>query len=137
VSWAPLFKLNSNRKDNINANIISLSETVRGNVPCKTAVPAPIPPATNCDISKAPCGKADNKAKNLIGLSKTFTPSPALFKTDTKGELQKETSLKIKGWDCVPTIINIFDCYTPPSFCYFCLNLKPVYTFIQFICYKT
>jgi hypothetical protein len=74
---------------------------VLGNVPCKTAVPAPIPPATNCDISKAPCGKEDSKAKNLIGLSKTFTPSPALFKTDTKAELQKETSLKIKGWASV------------------------------------
>jgi hypothetical protein len=55
----------------------------------------------NCDISKAPCGKEDSKAKNLIGSSKTFTPSPTLFKTDTKAELQKETSMKIKGWASV------------------------------------
>jgi hypothetical protein len=34
-------------------------------------------------------------------LFKLFTPSPALFKTDTKAELQKETSLKIKGWALV------------------------------------
>jgi hypothetical protein len=48
---------------------------------------------------------------------KTNVVQTPVVKTQVQVPTVEDEILALEQIGCVPTIINIFDCYTPPSFC--------------------